>query len=65
MFKRLWPGPGVVQRLRDWMSELLVVAIGVLTLNIRRRRRAAAADAWTADNAQRARALLSEGDERS
>ena len=30
MFKRLWPGPGVVQRLRDWMSELLVVAIGVL-----------------------------------
>lgn len=50
----LWLGPFV----------LLVVAIGVLTLNIRRRR-AAAADAWTADNAQRARALLSEGDERS
>jgi hypothetical protein len=30
MFKRLRPGPGVVQRLRHWTSELLVVAIGVL-----------------------------------
>jgi hypothetical protein len=30
MFKRLRPGPGVIQRLRHWTSELLVVAIGVL-----------------------------------
>lgn len=49
----LWVGPFV----------LLVVAVGVLTINIRRRR-AAAPTEWTADNAQRARALLSEGDER-
>ncbi len=49
----LWVGPFV----------LLLVAVGVLTLNIRRRR-AAASTEWTADNAQRARALLSEGDER-
>lgn len=49
----LWIGPFV----------LLVVAVGVLTINIRRRR-AAASTEWTADNAQRARALLSEGDER-
>jgi cytochrome c-type biogenesis protein CcmH len=50
----LWLGPFV----------LLVVAVVVLAINIRRRR-AAAASTWTADNAQRARALLSEGDERS
>ena len=49
----LWIGPFV----------LLVVAVGVLTVNIRRRR-AAASTEWTADNAQRARALLSEGDDR-
>ena len=49
----LWIGPFV----------LLVVAVGVLTINIRRRR-AAASTEWTADNAQRARALLSEGDDR-
>ena len=49
----LWVGPFV----------LLIVAVGVLAVNIRRRR-AAAPTEWTADNAQRARALLSEGDER-
>ena len=51
----LWVGP----------FALLLVAVAVLTINIRRRRAAAAATEWTADNAQRARALLSEGDERS
>ena len=49
----LWVGPFV----------LLVVAVVVLNINIRRRR-AAASTEWTADNAQRARALLSEGDDR-
>ncbi len=49
----LWIGPFV----------LLLVAVGVLTVNIRRRR-AATSTEWTADHAQRARALLSEGDER-
>jgi len=50
----LWVGPFV----------LLFGAVVVLTVNIRRRRSADATE-WTADNAQRARALLSEGDDRS
>lgn len=49
----LWVGPFV----------LLVVAGGILAINIRRRRSATTTE-WTADNAQRARALLNEGDER-
>ena len=48
----LWVGPFV----------LLVVAGGILAINIRRRRSATTTE-WTADNAQRARALLNEGDE--
>ena len=50
----LWFGP---------FALLLVAGVGLI-LNIRRRRRATDATEWTADNAQRARALLSEGDER-
>ena len=49
----LWFGPFV----------LLLVAVTVLTVNIRRRR-AAQVGEWTTENAQRARALLSEGDKR-
>ena len=50
----LWVGP----------FALLLVAGAVLAVNIRRRRAAGGATEWTADNAQRARALLSEGEER-
>jgi cytochrome c-type biogenesis protein CcmH len=50
----LWFGP----------FALLLVAGVVLALNIRRRRRATDATEWTADKAQRARDLLSEGGER-
>ncbi len=50
----LWIGPFV----------LLLVAVVLMAIQIRRRRLAAEATEWTADNAQRARALLLEGDER-
>lgn len=50
----LWFGPFV----------LLLVAVSVLAINIRRRRRGADANDWTADQAQRARALLNEGEKR-
>ena len=50
----LWFGPFV----------LLLVAGTILAVNIRRRRRIAEPAEWTADNAQRARALLHQGDER-
>jgi len=50
----LWFGPFV----------LLLVAVTVLAINIRRRRRSVEANDWTADKAQRARALLNEGKER-
>lgn len=50
----LWFGPFL----------LLLVALSVLILNIRRRRRATDATDWTADKAQRARDLFSEGDRR-
>ena len=49
----LWIGP----------FALLLVAVGVLAINIRRRRSATTTE-WTADNAQRARALLTGGDDR-
>ena len=49
----LWVGP----------FALLLVAAGVLAVNIRRRRSAVATE-WSADNAQRARALLTEGEDR-
>ena len=48
----LWFGPFL----------LLLVALSVLILNVRRRRSATDATDWTADKAQRARDLLSEGD---
>ncbi len=50
----LWFGPFV----------LLAVAATVLTIHIRRRRRVAAPADWTDDHAQRARALLYEGEDR-
>jgi cytochrome c-type biogenesis protein CcmH len=50
----LWFGPFV----------LLLVAGGVMAMNIRRRRRVSDANDWTAEKAKRARELLSEGGER-
>ena len=47
----LWLGP----------FKLLVLALAVMLVNIRRRRRAAQADVWSPAQAQRARALLGEG----
>lgn len=48
----LWLGPFV----------LLVVAAVLMTLNIRRRRRAVMAPQWSQEQARRARALLGEGE---
>ena len=47
----LWLGPFL----------LLVLAVVVMAINIRRRRGAAQAEAWSPEQAQRARALLEEG----
>ncbi len=46
----LWLGP----------FALLLIAVAVLVVNVRRRRRASMAQAWSQDDAQRARALLDE-----
>ena len=51
----LWLGP----------FALLLLAAFVLVANIRRRRRAGQTDAWSPEQAQRARALLDEGAEKS
>ena len=48
----LWLGPFL----------LLALAVVVLAINIRRRRRVTQAEGWTAAQAQRARVLLDEGD---
>ena len=50
----LWLGP----------FALLLLAAFVLVANIRRRRRAGQADAWSPEQARRARALLDEGAEK-
>ena len=50
----LWLGP----------FALLAVAAGVLVANVRRRRRGAAPDEWSAAQSQRAKALLDEGAKR-
>ena len=51
----LWVGP----------FALLLLAAFVLVANIRRRRRAGQTDTWSPEQAQRARALLDEGAEKS